>query len=132
MHLLIGTWIANISKSRRHENHQFASATMHFAIAGDEVRLSYEGVNASGKVEKSEQVLQADGRPHAHPLAPDIVVTNSLGPRGFESTATKNGAMMGHGSYDVSDDGTTMTATVNGVDGSGKAFEQVIVFDRGA
>jgi hypothetical protein len=25
-----------------------------------------------------------------------------------------------------------MTATVTGIDGSGKAFEQVIVFDRGA
>jgi hypothetical protein len=130
MHSLIGTWIANIAKSRRHENHQFASATMHFAIAQDEVRLSYEGVNASGNVEKSEQVLQADGLPHAHPLAPDIVVTNSLSARGFESIATKHGAPMGHGSYDVSDDGSTLTATVRGIDGSGKAFEQVIVFDR--
>jgi hypothetical protein len=39
---------------------------------------------------------------------------------------------MGHGSYDVSEDGNTMTAAVTGIDGSGKAFEQVIVFDRGA
>jgi hypothetical protein len=132
MHALIGTWVANIAKSRRHENHQFASATMHFAIAHDEVRLSYEGVNASGKAERSEQVLQADGLPHAHPLAPEIIVTSSLGPRGFESIATKDGATMGHGSYDVSDDGNTLTATVRGVDGGGKTFEQVIVFDRGA
>lgn len=131
MHLLIGTWIANIEKSRRDENHRFANATMHFAVADDEVRLSYEGVNASGKSEKSEQVLRADGLPHDHPLAPGIVVTSSLGPRGFQSSATKDGAMMGHGSYDVSDDGNTMTATVKGIDGNGKAFEQVIVFDRG-
>jgi hypothetical protein len=132
MHALVGTWIANLAKSRRHENHQFANATMRFAIADDEVRLSYEGVNASGKAEKSEQVLQADGLPHAHPLAPDILVINTLGPRSFASAATKNGATMGQGSYDVSEDGNTMTATVSGVDGSGKAFEQVIVFDRGA
>lgn len=132
MHPLAGTWIANIAKSRRHENHRFASATMHFAIAHDEVRLSYEGVNASGKVERSEQVLQADGLPHDHPLAPGIVVTSSLGPRGFTSIATKDGATMGRGSYDVSEDGNTMTATVTGIDGSGNAFEQVIVFDRRA
>ena len=132
MHALIGTWVANIAKSRRHENHRFASATMHFAIDNDEVRLSYEGINASGKAERSEQVLHADGLPHPHPLAPEIVVTSSLGPRGFESIATKDGATMGHGSYDVSDDGNTLTATVRGVDGSGKTFEQVIVFDRGA
>lgn len=132
MHPLAGTWIANLAKSRRHENHLFANATMHFAIASDEVRLNYEGVNASGRAEGSEQVLQADGLPHDHPLAPGIVVTSSLGPRGFESIATKDGATMGRGWYDVSEDGLTMTATVTGIDGSGKAFEQVIVFDRGA
>lgn len=132
MHSLIGTWIANIAKSSRHENHRFANATMHFTIAHDDVRLSYEGVNASGKEERSEQVLHADGLPHAHPLAPGIVVTSSLGPRSFESIATKDGATMGHGSYAVSEDGNTMTATVTGIDGNGNAFEQVIVFDRGA
>ena len=132
MHALIGTWIANIEKSTRHENHRFASATMYFAVNNDEVRLSYEGVNASGELEKSEQVLHADGQPHDHPLAPGIVVTSSLGSRGFESSAHRDGAMMGHGSYNVSEDGHTMTATVRGIDGSGKPFEQVIVFDRGA
>lgn len=130
MHPLIGRWIANIEKSSRHENHQFTSATMHFAVAGEELRLSYEGVNASGKLEKSEQVLRADGLPHDHPLAPGIIVTGSLGPRGFQSSASKDGAIVGQGSYDVSDDGHTMTATVKGIDGSGMAFEQVIVFDR--
>jgi hypothetical protein len=131
MHPLIGSWIANIEKSSRHENHRFANATVQFAVAHDEVRLIYEGVNASGKLERGEQVLRADGLPHDHPLAPGIVVTSSLGPRGFQSSATKDGAMMGHGSYDVSEDCNTMTATVTGIDGSGKAFEQVIVFDRG-
>lgn len=43
MHPLIGTWSANIGKSSRHENHRFASATMYFAVADNEVRLGYEG-----------------------------------------------------------------------------------------
>ena len=130
-HPLNGTWLANIAKSTRHENHQFASASMSFTIISDEVRFSYEGVNASGKLEQSAQVLQADGQPHSHPLAPDVDVTSTLGPRGVTSSAAKNGATLGRGSYDVSEDGKTMTATVSGVDGSGKPFEQVIVFDRG-
>ena len=132
MHALAGTWIANLEKSRRHENHRFASATMHFAVDGDEVRLGYEGVNASGQLERSEQVFHADGLPHDHPLAPGIVVINSLGPRRLESQATRDGQLAGQGSYEVSDDGNTMTATVAGIDGSGQRFEQVIVFDRGA
>ena len=132
MHPLIGTWIANVEKSTRHENHKFASATMHFAVDDCDVRIRYDGVNASGRSETSEQVLTADGQSHDHPLVPGIVVTTSLSPRGLDSSARRDGATIGHGSYQVSEDGTTMTATVAGVDGSGKPFEQVIVFDRGA
>jgi hypothetical protein len=132
MHPLNGTWQANIEKSTRHHNHQFSSASMTFIVGADDVRMTYEGINASGKPEKSEQVFLVDGQPHGHPLAPDILITNSLGPRGLETSAFKNGARMGHGSYDVSEDGRTLTATVAGVDGGGKAFEQVIVFDRQA
>jgi hypothetical protein len=131
MHPLNGTWHANIEKSTRHANHQFASATMCFTINNEDVRFSYEGVNASGKSEKSEQVLVADGKSHPHPLAPEIVVTNSLAARVFHTSAMKDGVAMGRGSYYVSEDGATMTATVNGIDGAGKPFEQIIVFDRG-
>ena len=130
MHPLNGTWQANIEKSTRHANHLFASASMIFTINNEDVRFSYEGINASGKAEKSEQMLLADGQPHPHPLAPDIVVTNSLAPRGLQTSAAKNGAMLGNGSYDVSEDGKTMTATVKGIDGAGTPFEQIIVFDR--
>lgn len=131
MHPLVGTWIANIEKSRRHENHKFASSTMRFDLAPGVVKFTYEGVNASGKLEKGEQTLTVDGQPHDHPQAPGIAVTSSLGPRGMVSAATKDGVVLGRGAYDVSEDGLTMTATVNGIDGAGKAFEQVIVFDRG-
>jgi hypothetical protein len=132
MHPLNGTWRANIDKSTRHANHQFASASMSFTIENNDVRFSYEGINASGKSEKSEQVLVADGEPRPHPLAPAIVVTNSLAPRGFHTSATKDGVAMGQGAYEVAADGATMTATVRGIDGAGQPFEQIIVFDRGA
>jgi hypothetical protein len=132
MHPLNGTWQANIAKSTRHPNHLFASASMSFTVNNQDVRFSYQGINASGKEEKSEQMLLADGLPHPHPLAPEIVVTTSLGPRGVVSSAAKDGTRMGHATYDVSEDGHTMTATVSGIDGSGKPFAQVIVFDRQA
>ena len=132
MHPLNGTWQANIEKSTRHANHQFSSASMTFTVNKEDVRFSYEGINASGKAEKSEQVLLADSLPHPHPLAPEIVVTNSLAARSLETSASKDGVVLGNGSYDVSEDGNTMTATVRGIDGAGKPFEQIIVFDRSA
>jgi len=47
----------------------------------------------------------------------------------LETVAKKDGHVVGHGKYEVSLDGATLTATVAGTDGAGKAFEQVIVFD---
>lgn len=44
MHPLIGTWIANIAKSTRHENHKFASSTMRFDMAPETASVSEQAV----------------------------------------------------------------------------------------
>ena len=95
MNPFIGTWVANIERSRRHANHQFQSATLSFEVSGDIVSLTQVG---------------------AHVL---------------ESEATKDGRVVGRGTYAVSGDSQTLTATVAGTDAAGAQFEQVIVFDRG-
>ena len=129
---LEGVWEANLAKSHRHANHQFHRATLTIRIDGNVVSLHHAGVNMSGKEESGTTTLTADG--HAHevsPLAPGVVaVTRWASPRVLETEATKDGHVVGRGSYAVSEDLKTMTATVGGTDGAGKAFEQVIVFDR--
>src|SRR5258708_24969477 len=105
LHPLLGNWIANIAKSQRHANHTFASASMRFEISGREVRIAYEGINASGKHEASAQTLHADGEPHEHTQATGIVVVSTLGPRTLETSAGKDDALLGHGLYSASDDG---------------------------
>jgi hypothetical protein len=130
VHTLAGSWVANIEKSQRHVNHQFQQATMRFDINGDRVSLTYGGINHSGREEHGHQVFLADGADHPVPGAPGIVSTSTLGPNAFQSTGKKDGTVVGHAVYEVSDDGRSMTATVSGIDGSGKPFDQVIVFDR--
>lgn len=133
MKLFAGTWIANIEKSRRHANHQFHSATLSFVISGDEVTLTHAGVNASGKQESGKTVLRADGHEHeVSPLAPGVVAaTRWRGAHVLETVARKDGQVVGEGTYEVSNDGKTLTATIAGTDGAGARFEQVVVFDRG-
>ncbi|OFW39935.1 MAG: hypothetical protein A3J29_19685 [Acidobacteria bacterium RIFCSPLOWO2_12_FULL_67_14b] len=128
-----GRWTANLEKSRRHANHQFASATLTFAFAGDVVTMTHTGINASGKEESGVTTIHLDGLEHAiSPQAPGVVaVARSVGALVIETEARKDGQVLGKGTYAVSDGGQTLTATVAGVDGAGKAFEQVIVFDRG-
>ncbi len=127
-----GSWVANLSKSRRHANHQFESATMNFEVAGEVVSLTYAGINAAGKQESSRVVFHADGV--EHPLSPEapgvVVLSQWVGTHRIDTQARKNDSVLGHGTYEVSGDGSLLTATVSGIDASGAAFEQVIVFDR--
>jgi hypothetical protein len=130
-HSFDGTWIANIGKSQRHANHQFHSATLRFEVSGNTVTLIHGGINAAGNEEAGRSVLEADGCEYEVPQAPGVVVvTRWVGPRVLESEGRMNGRTAGKGTYEVSDDGATLTATVAGIDASGAPFEQVIVFDR--
>lgn len=133
MNPLNGMWIANIEKSRRHENHQFKSAQLRFDVSGNQVSLTQSGVNMSGKEESSTLTLVADGEAHpVSPQAPDLVLISTwMGTHALETTAKRGEAVIGRGTYAVSADGQTLTATVAGTDAQGKAFDQVIVFDRG-
>jgi hypothetical protein len=86
----------------------------------------------SGKAESGTTVLQTDGVERAvSPLAPGVVaVTRWMGTSTLVTEASKDGRQVGSATYAVSDDGRTLTATVAGIDAAGKAFDQVIVFDR--
>ena len=127
----VGLWKATLSKSKRDPNHQFEEATLQFAVAGDTVTLTHGGINASGHRESGVTTLQADGKEHPLPAAPGVVlVTRWVGSHVLDTVSRKDGQAAGHGVYEVSTDGHTLTATVSGTDASGTEFEQVIVFDR--
>jgi len=126
-----GGWAANLSKSRRHANHQFASATMNFEVTGDVVSLTYVGINAAGKQESNRMLLHADGLEHPLPEAPGVVVVSQwVSTHRIDTQARKGDNVLGHATYEVSSDGSLLTATVSGIDASGTSIEQVIVFDR--
>jgi hypothetical protein len=129
-HPLTGTWIANIDQSQRDPNHQFHRATMRFELVGDRVSLFYGGINASGRQEEGARSFHVDDQEHAVPEAPGVVAINTLEPCALHSIGKKDGMVIGRATYQVSEDGQILTATVSGIDASGKVFDQVIVFDR--
>jgi hypothetical protein len=130
MHLLTGTWTANLANSRRDPNHRFHGATLRLEVDGDRVTLGYGGVNAAGRAEEGAQVILADGKAYPEAAAPGVVSTGTIDARALQIVAMKNGAVIGSGRYEVSEDGGTLTATMSGFDASGRHFEQEIVFDR--
>ena len=132
MNPFTGTWVADISKSQRHQKHLFQSATLQFDVSGNVVTLTQAGVNMSGKHESSTLELRADGQEHAvSPQAPGVVVvTKWIGTHVLETIGKRGTEIIGCGTYQVSADGRTLTATVSGTDAQGAIFEHVIVFDR--
>jgi hypothetical protein len=130
MHALSGTWIANLDQSRRDPKHQFSRATIRFEVLGTAVSLTYGGVNASGRHEHGGQTLHADGQEHPVPEAPRTVTVSTLEPCLLRTVGKQDGVVVGRATYEVSENGWTMTATVCGLDATGKSFDQVIVFGR--
>ena len=63
-------------------------------------------------------------------MRPGVVSTSTIDARTFQVVATRDGAVVGSGVYEVSDDGGTLTARLSGIDATGRRFEQAIVFDR--
>ena len=119
MSVFAGTWIANIEKSRRHDNHQFERATLGFDVSGDVITLTHGGVNAAGKQESGTTVLCSDGQDHAvSPLAPGVVVaTRWRGANVLETVAKKDGEVVGDGTYEVSTDGRRSPQPSRGLTG---------------
>ena len=130
-HSVAGVWNANLSKSRLHENHQFKSAKLKFEIADDVVTITFSGTNMAGKEESGTRKLHPDGKEHPVVEAPGLIeMTKWVGTHRLETTIWKGGEVHGQSLYEVSSDEKTLTATLKGVDGKGRPFEQVIVFER--
>lgn len=128
---LVGRWVANVAKSKRDPYHRFQSLTMEFAVAGDTVTITHRGVTESRGEEAKITTLEADGKEHVHAEAPGVaMITRWLGPRTLETIARKGEETVGHGTYQVSADGQTMTATISAIDAAGNDVDQTIVFDR--
>lgn len=127
----VGTWTANLSKSKRHPSNQFQSWVLQFDVVGDTVINTNSVVSASGQEERGTNTFQTDGKEHTSERNPALVfVARWVGSHALE-VLSKSGGQMLRVTYEVSTDGKTLTARIPyGKDANGVAFEQVIVFDR--
>jgi hypothetical protein len=128
---LVGTWNANIEKSKRHPNHLFKSAKLRFSIANNVVTMTYSGVNMSGVEENGHTVFHPDGKEHPlEAIQGAVEVSRWVNAQRLETVVTQNGKIIGQSTFEVSADGKTLTALLKGADASGADFEQTIVCDR--
>ena len=121
----VGTWTADISKSKLDPKYAFESATLHIGVAGDTVTMASELVNASGQKQHATETFRTDGTETPGTLTPGVThIARWVGSHVFVAIAKKNGEVIFLATYQVSSDGKALISRTSGL------AEQVVVFER--
>jgi|SRR5687768_12380194 hypothetical protein len=129
--LFSGTWKLVPSESQFDANHQPTEATMRFERDASGYRMTAEGMCEGKKVAEQPQVLVLDGEEHSVPNAPAVrVVASCPDDRTITVVARDGERVVGRGSYQVSEDGTILTASTAGTDAQQRQFTMTTVWQR--
>ena len=126
-----GSWKLNPQKSNFDPNHRPTGGTMRFERTPEGYIMRAEGVCDGKRVEELPQKFILDGLEREVPGAPGVTGIATLpDPHTLHAKATMGNRVVGEGTYVVSPDGTTLTATVRGTDMHQRQFQTTVVWDR--
>jgi hypothetical protein len=107
-----GIWKANLAKSKRHPANQFQSVTLQLIVRGNVVTIDQSLVGESGQEEHDRTALHVDGCEHTADDRPGFsVVASWRSSRVLHVVASKDGEIVGVGTYEVSGDGRELSIT---------------------
>jgi hypothetical protein len=127
----MGTWKLNEAKSKlgpgATKNH-----TVIYAPAGDSVKVTVEGTDATGKPVHNEWTGKFDGKDYAvtGDATSDMRSYTRIDDRTLELTGKKGGQVTITGRITVSADGKTRTVTTTGTDPQGNKVMSTGVYDK--
>jgi len=85
--------------------------TVNIAVSGAVYTISQQVIEPSGQPVRSTSVIHVDGEEQPPEGSGVSVVAKRIASRVIEVTATKDGLVVGRGSYEVSRDGTSLTVS---------------------
>jgi hypothetical protein len=133
-HPLVGTWKLNPGKSEFDPNHRPLEGTMVLELTPEgHYSLAAEGVTEKGdKCVERPMKLIPDGKEHPVPDFPGLVSIVTCPDRNtlVAELCREDGSVVGGGSYGVSPDGKSLTATNFGYDTQLRQFQQKTVWER--
>jgi hypothetical protein len=130
----VGTWKLNVEKSDFDVNHRPTAGTMVFELDAQGHYL----MKAEGRSAKGEEVTERparfipDGQEHPIPDFPGLkAISTRPDPNTIAAESRReDGSVVGGGTYVVSADGKSLTATTFGWDTQLRQFKQLTVWDR--
>ena len=126
----IGTWKLNEAKSK------FAGKarnnTVVYEAAGDQIKVTVDGVDESGGAVHNEWTGKFDGKdyPVTGDAASDMRSYRMIDKHTLELTLKKGGKTIVTGRIVVSHDGKSRTVTTTATDAQGKKVTNVAVYDK--
>ena len=127
----MGTWKLNEAKSRFTPG-ATKNTMVVYEAAGDQVKVTVNGVNAKGKSTHNQWTGRFDGKNYPVTGDPnsDARSYKKIDDRTLELTIWNHGRVTGTGRIAVSADGKSRTITSSGTDAKGHDFKSTAVYDK--
>ena len=127
----LGTWKLNEGKSKISAGYPKNTKVV-IEAAGDDVKVTVDGVDGQGKPTHNEWTGKFDGKDYPVTGDPtsDMRAYKPIDDRSQELTVKKDGKITISGKVETSADGKTRTVTASGTDPSGKKIHTKSVYDK--
>ncbi len=128
---IVGTWKLNVAKSKFMHGSELTAGTRTYTVKGGLYTLEQKLTGADGK-EKSNRVQYRDGQEEKQSNTGPIDTTlgRKIDANTWDFDLKKDGKVVGNVHRVVSSDGKTLTVRNTGMQLSGVAGEETLVFDR--
>jgi hypothetical protein len=121
----------NRERSNFDPNHRPSEGTLRFEREGGAYLMLAEGVCEGKRVEEQPQRFMPDGVERPVSGAPEFVaVATKPDPHTIRVVSRRGDEVVGEGSYVVSADGRSLTATMRGIDAQHRSFQTTVVWER--
>ena len=129
--VFMGTWKLNEAKSKMAPNAP-KNNTVVYEAAGDNVKITVDGIGNDGKPTHDEWTGKFDGKDYAVTGNPnsDMRSYTKIDDHTLGFNVKKGGKVTTSGRVVVSADGKSRTVTTSGTDPQGKKFKSTAVYDK--
>lgn len=129
---IVGSWELNVAKSKFSPGPAPKSESRTYVLAGQDIKASSTGIDASGERTAREWTINYDGKDRPVTGRPDADTLSLKRIDAFttEFTQKKAGKVVITGTRVISKDGKVMTITTKGTNAKGQTINDVEVFEK--